>query len=53
VLDYLAARATAETERRTQTAPIVPGALDRGPGAAPGGGGASGAQRRRGSSKPS
>jgi len=38
VLSYLRDRAAAETERRTRTAPIVPGALDRGPGAAPPGG---------------
>ncbi len=38
---YLRERAAAETARRTTTAPIVPGALDRGPGAAPPGGGAS------------
>ena len=35
---YLKDRAAAETARRTTTAPIVPGALDRGPGAAPPGG---------------
>jgi len=38
VLAYLRERAAAETERRTRTAPVVTGALDRGPGAAPGGG---------------
>jgi uncharacterized Ntn-hydrolase superfamily protein len=38
ILSYLKDRAAAETARRTQTAPIVPGALDRGPGAAPPGG---------------
>ena len=38
VLGYLRDRAAAEVARRTQTAPIVPGALDRGPGAAPPGG---------------
>ncbi|MGP8078337.1 MAG: DUF1028 domain-containing protein [Thermoplasmata archaeon] len=38
VRGYLRDRAAAETARRTQTAPIVPGALDRGPGAAPPGG---------------
>jgi uncharacterized Ntn-hydrolase superfamily protein len=52
ILAYMASRTTAEIERRTRTAPIVPGALDRGPGAAPGaapaGGGASGKPRRRG-----
>jgi uncharacterized Ntn-hydrolase superfamily protein len=35
---YLKERAAAETARRTTTAPIVPGALDRGPGAQPSGG---------------
>ena len=35
---YLKERAAAETARRTTTAPILPGALDRGPGAAPPGG---------------
>ncbi len=35
---YLRERAAAETARRTTTAPIVPGALDRGPGALPEGG---------------
>jgi uncharacterized Ntn-hydrolase superfamily protein len=39
IVRYLKERAQAETERRTHTAPIVPGALSRGPGAqAPGGG---------------
>lgn len=38
ILAYLRERAAAETARRTRTAPIVPGALDRGPGAAPPGG---------------
>ncbi|HTT14753.1 MAG TPA: DUF1028 domain-containing protein [Thermoplasmata archaeon] len=33
ILGYLRERASAETARRTTTAPIVPGALDRGPGA--------------------
>ena len=41
VLAYLKERAAAETERRTRTAPIVPGALERGPGAAPPGAGRS------------
>jgi uncharacterized Ntn-hydrolase superfamily protein len=41
VLAYLRDRAAAETARRTGTAPIVPGALSRGPGAQPKGGGAS------------
>jgi uncharacterized Ntn-hydrolase superfamily protein len=38
IVGYLRARAQAEVARRTQTAPIVPHALDRGPGAAPAGG---------------
>jgi uncharacterized Ntn-hydrolase superfamily protein len=38
IVDYLKIRATAETERRTHTAPIVSGALSRGPGAQPTGG---------------
>jgi uncharacterized Ntn-hydrolase superfamily protein len=38
IVNYLKERAQAETVRRTHTAPIVPGALSRGPGApAPGG----------------
>jgi uncharacterized Ntn-hydrolase superfamily protein len=38
IVNYLRERAQAETVRRTHTAPIVPGALSRGPGApAPGG----------------
>ncbi len=41
ILAYLKERAAQEVERRTRTAPIVPGALDRGPGALPGGGSAS------------
>ena len=42
IVDYLRVRAAAEVERRSQTAPIVPHALDRGPGAgAPKGGGRS------------
>ncbi|HLN50741.1 MAG TPA: DUF1028 domain-containing protein [Thermoplasmata archaeon] len=41
ILAYLRERAAQETERRTRAAPIVPGALDRGPGASPGGGSAS------------
>ena len=44
---YLKERAAAETARRTRTAPIVSGALDRGPGAAPPGGAPS-AKRRGG-----
>jgi len=47
VRDYLRERAAAETARRTTTAPIVPGALDRGPGAQPGGGSASPPPARR------
>ncbi len=35
VLDYLQERALEEVRRRTRTAPIVPNALERGPGAAP------------------
>jgi uncharacterized Ntn-hydrolase superfamily protein len=39
IVGYLRERAAAEVERRSQTAPIVPHALDRGPGAgAPAGG---------------
>jgi uncharacterized Ntn-hydrolase superfamily protein len=38
VLSYLQERAGAEVARRTQTAPIVPDALSRGPGAQPKGG---------------
>jgi uncharacterized Ntn-hydrolase superfamily protein len=42
IVAYLKDRAAAETARRTRTAPILPGALERGPGAShPGGGGAS------------
>jgi uncharacterized Ntn-hydrolase superfamily protein len=42
IVEYLRQRAQAEVERRSQTAPIVPHALDRGPGAgAPAGGGRS------------
>lgn len=41
IVTYLREQAAAETARRTQTAPIVPGALSRGPGAQPKGGGAS------------
>lgn len=52
VRDYLRDRAAAETARRTTTAPIVPGALDRGPGAAPRGGGRSPpTEKRRTTSK--
>jgi len=38
IVTYLKERARSETERRTHTAPIVPGALSRGPGASPAGG---------------
>jgi len=38
IVTYLKDRAQAESARRTHTAPIVPGALSRGPGAAPAGG---------------
>jgi uncharacterized Ntn-hydrolase superfamily protein len=41
IVAYLRSGAEAEVARRTQTAPIVPHALDRGPGAAPAGGGSS------------
>ena len=37
VLDYLQDKATEEMRRRTKTAPIVPNALERGPGASAGG----------------
>jgi uncharacterized Ntn-hydrolase superfamily protein len=53
ILAYLRERAAQETARRTTTAPIVPHALDRGPGAQPtSGGGPSSppAKRRRRSS---
>jgi len=49
VLTYLRERAAAETDRRTRTAPIVPGALERGPGAKPPGASRSTASRTRGS----
>ena len=51
VREYLHERAAAETARRTTTAPIVPGALDRGPGAQPRGGSASPPPKKRPSSK--
>jgi len=41
IVTYLRERAAQETARRTTTAPIVPHALDRGPGAAPKGEGPS------------
>ncbi len=40
IVGYLRERAAAEAARRTTTAPIVPGALDRGPGAQRSSGGA-------------
>ncbi|HYA11348.1 MAG TPA: DUF1028 domain-containing protein [Thermoplasmata archaeon] len=46
ILRYLKERAAAETARRTRTAPIVPGALDRGPAAAPPGAGPSSTEKR-------
>jgi len=39
IVQYLRTRAQAEVERRSQTAPIVPHALDRGPGASAASGG--------------
>jgi uncharacterized Ntn-hydrolase superfamily protein len=45
VLAYLKERASAETERRTHAAPIVPGALERGPGNPPKGGARSASDR--------
>lgn len=47
IVGYLRERAAAEVARRSRTAPIVPHALDRGPGAAPGGGGPSPAPKKR------
>ena len=41
IVTYLSEQAAAESTRRTGTAPIVPGALSRGPGAQPKGGGSS------------
>ena len=41
IVAYLREQAAAETARRTRTAPIVPGALSRGPGAQPKGASAS------------
>ena len=38
ILEYLRTRANAEVARRTETAPIVPHALERGPGASSAGG---------------
>jgi uncharacterized Ntn-hydrolase superfamily protein len=51
VLAYLKERAGAETARRTRTAPTVPGALERGPGASPPGEGR--AEERRPRTRPS
>ena len=49
IVRYLKERAQSEAERRTHTAPIVPGALSRGPGAqGPGGGGGSPPPSRKG-----
>jgi uncharacterized Ntn-hydrolase superfamily protein len=48
VLEHLRARAQEELTRRLTTAPIVPGALDRGPGAAPAGGASSTKPTKRG-----
>jgi uncharacterized Ntn-hydrolase superfamily protein len=42
IVAYVREQAAAETARRTHTAPIVPGALSRGPGAQPKGGAESG-----------
>ncbi len=47
VLAYLGQRARLELARRLTTQPIVTGALDRGPGGAPPGGGAPSAEKRR------
>ncbi len=38
IVEYLADRAREESARRSRTQPVVPGALDRGPGAPPTGG---------------
>ena len=48
IVNYLKERARAESERRTHTAPIVPGALSRGPGAPPPGGNPSAPPTRKG-----
>ena len=48
IVRYLRERAQAEAERRTHTAPIVPGALSRGPGAQAGGGKVSPPPSRKG-----
>jgi uncharacterized Ntn-hydrolase superfamily protein len=53
IVEYLRSRAGAEVARRTQTAPIVPHALDRGPGAGapPGGGRSQPPEKKRSPSK--
>ncbi len=53
IVEYLRERAAAEVARRTQTAPIVPHALDRGPGAGapPGGARSPPAEKRTSPSK--
>jgi len=48
IVRYLKERAQAESERRTHTAPIVPGALSRGPGAPARGGDVSPPSKRKG-----
>ncbi|MCI4330319.1 MAG: DUF1028 domain-containing protein [Thermoplasmata archaeon] len=47
VLRYLEERAQAESTRRTGTAPMIPGALSKGPGSLPGGGSPSGGGKKR------
>jgi uncharacterized Ntn-hydrolase superfamily protein len=53
IVEYLRARAAAEVARRTQAAPIVPHALDRGPGAGapPGGARSPPSEKKRRTSK--
>ena len=48
IVRYLSDQARAESSRRTRTAPIEPGALDRGPGASSGGGRPSGGPKTDG-----
>jgi len=48
IVTYLKERAQAETARRTHTAPVVSGALSRGPGAQAPGGNPSQPPRRKG-----
>ena len=48
IVNYLKERAQAETARRTLTAPIVSGALSRGPGTSPSGGSTSPPPSRKG-----